>query len=103
MSKSIETMRIGDEKRVRIILTSGTYQLDGKDEFIVLKRPASIETTQRWAYRYQSIRENAEWKIIRHHMDTLEVLPTTWERIVAFFWRRPQPLPRAVLVNTRKP
>lgn len=95
MSKSVEIRCVGDKRTVRKQLKYPvTYDL-GKGRWLVLKRPASMECTEKWA-------PNGTWVEDAWLHDTLLVEPTIWERIKALFWAQPQPIPRAVVIIDRQ-
>lgn len=100
MTKSVEVHHVGDTRRVVRVLKPGKYEL-GDGAQLVLKRPATMELTERFGYQYPSLKRDLEWLEHSWHHDTLKIIPTAWERVLAFFWRKPA-LPRAVLINTRK-
>lgn len=102
MSKSVRVVKIGDQRRTTEVLTSGQYEFPGGQEFLILDRVATCEVTQTFQYRYPALKRDAAWITTKHHLDTLKLIPTWWERVRAFFGGRPAPLPRAVAVIREK-
>jgi hypothetical protein len=99
MTTSIERTKVGATKRVSVTLDPGTYELVPKvrkpgeaDEFVVLKVRCRVEAT----FTFQGWQG---WTRTTMHYETLEVLPTKWQRFKAFILCRPSPLPRAVALT----
>lgn len=100
MSDAVKVIKVGDTRRIRERLKPGEYDLCN-GSVLVLSRSATMEKTQVFEYEYPLIRRGARWRTKHWHHETLVVLPTRWERVRAFFWGRPEPLPRAVVIIDR--
>lgn len=120
MSKTIETMKLGDTRRITVIVEPNTYCLDNNPDrtgarFVKIRARCSIEATETFCRpppakragsptMYQPSNPDAvlaDWRVTAYHHDTLKALPTWWQRIRAFLRREPQPLPRAITIVDR--
>ncbi len=106
---SIAIFELGDERKRRLDLKPGTYKFVVRNgielrrpQFVQLKRSCTVEITERFDYLYPALKLDPAWKpvwkLVEHHVDTLTVTPTRWERFKAFVLRRPL-VPRAIAIT----
>jgi len=96
--KAIQVISVCDTRKRTKRLDPGMHRFGPGRQFVQLGRACTIEVTERFEYRYPSTGTDPWWVVVSHHVETLTIVPTRWERFKAFVMRRPI-VPRAVALT----